>query len=186
MLLLLPLVFTSGCVTQTLWTKSALDNWNEPAPQNNLHLFAAGSQKDFLVVYDEIMERHDIVRTRAYFLDANLDRLAENRAPHFVSTNRECGLFPVPVYRLPASSGTNQLRGLFAVSDADGQSFTLHFKDGGSDLYHLPVYNDGTGKYKRAMLTPLAVTADLTIVGGVVGIWYVAAMAGAEDPFWIP
>lgn len=186
MLLLLPLVFTSGCVTHALWTKSALDNWNEPAPENHLHLFAAGSPKDFLIVYDEHEGRHDDIRTRAFFLDANLDRLAEKHAPHFVSTNRECGLSPVPVFRVSASCGTNQLHGLFAVSDPASESFTLYFADGGSDVYHLPVYNDGTGKLKRVALTPLTVTADLTVIGGVVGLWYVAAMGGSTDPFWIP
>jgi hypothetical protein len=184
MLLLTPLVLTSGCATHALWTKSALDNWNEPAQENNLRLFDGRSQKDFLIVYDEHRDRHDDTRTRAYFLYQNLDRVGQNRAPHFVSTNLACGLSPVPVFRSPSCCGTNRSAGPFAVTGINAHSFTLYFRDGGSESYQLPVYSDGTGKYKRAALTPLAVTADLTVVGGFVGIFCWACLAG--DNFSLP
>jgi hypothetical protein len=35
-------------------------------------------------------------------------------------------------------------------------------------LYTLPVYYDGMGEMERLALTPLAATADLSIVGGAV------------------
>jgi hypothetical protein len=133
------------------------------------------------------MERHDSIHTRAYFLNASRERLAQKCAPHFVSPNLAGDLSPVPVFRPPGPRGTNQPAGPFAVSGINDQTFRLYFGQGGSDLYHLPVYNDGTGKYKRAALTPLAVTADLTVVGGVCAICWWAERAGADNPIgWIP
>jgi hypothetical protein len=42
------------------------------------------------------------------------------------------------------------------------------------------VYADASGRAKQIALTPLAVVADLTILGGFVFIWYWAGRAGAE------
>ena len=45
------------------------------------------------------------------------------------------------------------------------------------DEYELPVYRDASGRVKQVLLTPVAVTADATIVGGVAayiclpGLW---------------
>jgi hypothetical protein len=44
-------------------------------------------------------------------------------------------------------------------------------------VYTLPVYYDGMGKMERLVLTPLAATADLTIVGGAV-----VYLVGSTDP----
>lgn len=185
-MLLLPLTLASGCATHALWTESKLDNWNEPAPQSNLRLFAADPPQDVLVLYEEYSDRCESIRTRAYLLNENQKRLAQNRAPLFVGTNQTNGLPAVPVFHLPTSLATNQQHGLFAIAATNNQSFTLYCGDRNLGSHDLPVYNDGTGKYKRVALTPLAVTADLTVVGGVAGVWCWACLAGASDPFWIP
>jgi hypothetical protein len=48
--------------------------------------------------------------------------------------------------------------------------------------FALPVYRDGMGQTERIALTPLAVTADLTIIGGAaavaVGALYGLAQSG--------
>jgi hypothetical protein len=169
MLLLLPLVLTSGCVTSALWTCSALDNRVEPAAKPNLRLYAATSPPDFLVVYDENWDRKHTHRTRAYFLNQNLECIRTERAPHFVDADLAYGLPPVPVFCWPFF-GTTQPSRPFAVINGKTPSFTLYFRDGGSRLYYLPVYNDGTVNFTRVVLTPLAVTANVIIVGGFIYI----------------
>jgi hypothetical protein len=41
------------------------------------------------------------------------------------------------------------------------------------------VYKDGVWQTQKALLMPLAVGADATIVGGVLGYWYLNAMAAS-------
>ncbi|HXI71546.1 MAG TPA: hypothetical protein VNN22_14420 [Verrucomicrobiae bacterium] len=41
----------------------------------------------------------------------------------------------------------------------------------------MPTYNDGQGRVEKIALTPVAVTADLTIVGGILGCWFAYGMA---------
>jgi hypothetical protein len=179
MLLLLPLGLGSGCTTSALWTESAMDNWNQPAVKSNLRLFAAGPPQDFLVVYDEYSDRHQTNTARAYFLYQNLERMAQKHGPHFVSVARAKGMAPVPVFPATIGSGTDHLARPFVISSTNDAAFTLYYSDGGSDLYHLPIYNDGTGKYKRAALTPLTVTADAAIAASIVGVIWWADLAGA-------
>jgi hypothetical protein len=190
MLLLLPLVFTSGCATKALWTCSALDNRVEPAAKPNLRLYATTSPPDFLVIYDASSGRKHTNSTRAYFLNQNLERIRSERAPHFVDVELAHGLPPVPVfYSSPVFDwslvyGTNQPSRPFAVSDAKAQSFTLYFRDGGSEFYHLPIYSDGTVNFTRVALTPLAVTSDVILVGGEICVlcFLAEVQSGASVP----
>jgi hypothetical protein len=177
-LLLLPLLaLASGCATSTLWTASTPDSWNQPATNANLRLFAAGPSRDFLVVYNQYSERHESPRTRAYFLNQNLECVAQKRAPHFVSATLAQGLVPVPVFSAPPLSDTNGLTRPFAVYSTKSGVFVLYYKNGGSDFYHLPVYNDSMGKYQRAASKTLAVTEEAGILIGLAGFLYVYVMA---------
>lgn len=171
--LLLPLL-ASGCVTHKLWTESKMDEWNEPAANPDLHLFHDKKRDDFLVVYDEYSDRHYTTRTRAFFLQQNRKALARQGRPHFVSTNSACRLAPVPVFCLPPANTSSPL---YAVTTTNGGSFTLVSGSQKSGPYSLPFYDDGIGRMKRIAWTPLTVTVDLTIVGGVVVIivWDVLA-----------
>ncbi len=161
--LLLP-VLTGGCVTRRLWSESTFDEWNEPAGDPHLRLFHADRENDFLVAYDEFCERSDQTKPRAYFLHQNHRALANHARPHFVNTNSVACLNHVPV--LP-QSGTNFPPGFYAVTTTNIGCFNLYQDSHSLGSFALPVYNDGVGRWERIAWTPLTVTADLTIVGGV-------------------
>jgi hypothetical protein len=173
--LLLPLL-TSGCATNALWNKTQLDASNEPAADPRLQLFDARQQKDFLVVYDEYSERHDSTHTRAYFLNQNEKRVEQGLKPHFVSTHLSRALPQIPVWPTSPLSNTNFSPTAYAFVSTNKQSFIIYSNGQGTN-HDLPVYNDGWGRTDRIALTPVAVTADLTIVGGVLGCYYIYALA---------
>ena len=173
---LLPLL-AGGCATHALWTKTELDAWNQPAVNGTVQLFDAGQQKDLLVVYDEYSERHDAVRSRAYFLNQNDPRVAQGRKPRFTTVPAETNLPPLPVLFM-APLSTNSPETVYAVLATNRQSFTL-YAGGRRTNHNLPVYNDGRGQTYRIALTPVAVVADLTIVGGVLGCFFIYALAEA-------
>ena len=175
-LLLLPLL-ASGCVTHKLWSESTLDEWNEPAGNPNLRLFQDVRQDDFLVVYDEYSDRHLTTRSRAYFLRPNLSLLAQHRCPDFVSTNSIHGLKPIQIFLLrPPNSPSPP----YAVTTGNPGEFTVTSAGHESGPYALPLYNDGVGRWERIAWTPLTVTADLTIVGGVLVIICWGALAQTD------
>ena len=165
-----------GCATDALWNKADLDAWNEPVQNADVHLYGAGGQTDFLVVYDEYSERNDSIRPRAYFLNENKKRVVRGQKPHFVSTRLARQLPPVPVFQTQPETGTNFPHILYAVLSTNRQSFAL-CSGGGKNAYDLPTYNDGRGKIYRIALTPIAVVADITIIGGYLGCWYLAGLA---------
>ena len=175
MLLLLPLL-SGGCLTHALWTRAALDDYKEPYALTDLQLFDA--KKDFLVVYQEYSERNDKIRTRGYLLHQNEIRLAANKRPKFINAGQSKGLEPVAVFSQPFDRGTNALPAVYAVAQTNHQSFTIYSNQLPAGAYDLPTYNDGKGKYERIALTPFSVIADLTIVGGFIGLEVWAARAG--------
>jgi hypothetical protein len=175
MLLLFPLL-TGGCATNALWNKTDLDAWNEPAQNADVRLFDARHKKDFLVLYDEYSERHDSIHTRAYFLNQNQKGVAQGQKPHFVNARLSHQLPPVPIFQTLPESDTNFSQTIYAVISTNRQSFTIYSGKEKTD-YSLAVYNDGRGQTARIALTPVAVTADLTIVGGFLGCWFIYALA---------
>jgi hypothetical protein len=175
LLSLLPAVAGSGCATHALWTKADFSDFNQPAQNVNLRLFADGSRDDLVVVYDEYSERHDSTRTRAYLLRENQTRIEQQRSPLFAKTNSFSALQPVPVF-LTTNAISAASPPFFAVLSTNSQSFTLCSNGHVTGPYALPVYNDGKGQMERIALTPLTATADLTIVGGVLGYYYVVAL----------
>ena len=162
----LALALGSGCATSALWNQAALDSWNQPADNAHLQLFQTPDQKNFLVVYDEYSERYDSVHTRAYLLNQNQKRINDRQAPYFANTNLVHGLKAVPVFSSPVVPGAD-LPSLFAVEGHE--SFTL-YENANTNAYDLPVYNDGRGTFYRVALTPPAVIADVTIIGGVLWV----------------
>ena len=175
-LALLLTLLTGGCATNALWNKTDLDAWNEPAQNSDVHLFDARHKKDFLVVYNEYSERHDSVRPRAYFLNRNEDRVAQGRKPHFVSARLSRELPPVPIFQTVTEADTNFPPTIYAVISSNQQSFTI-YSSGEKNDYGLAVYNDGRAQKIRIALTPVAVTADLTIIGGYLGCWFLYGLA---------
>jgi hypothetical protein len=178
--LLLPLIFGSGCATQALWDNENLEAVKEPADKPNLRLFDAKRHDDLLVVYDEYSERSNGIRTRAYWLNQNQTRVDQRRAPHFASPGLMQKLSPVPVfYATPGE--TNWTFAFYAVVETNRQSFTLYCNNGNISRHDLPTYNDGKGRVEKIALTPVAVTADLTIIGGYLGVWFLYGLAESGD-----
>lgn len=179
---LLPLIFSfslvNGCVTKALWTNGNLEAWNGPADSANLRLFEGGKRRDLLVVYDEYSERTGATHSRAYWLDKNEKRLEESRMPHFVSTNAAFRLSAVPIFD-SRPEGVGSTPSFYAILIANQQSFALYSGASQISSHILPEYNDGRGKMEKAALTPFAVTADVTIVGGFLGYLYLAALCNA-------
>jgi hypothetical protein len=174
--LLLTLLLANGCATPALWNDGNLEACKEPAGNPNLRLFDATRRNDVLVVYDEYSERNDKVHTQAYWLGKNQARMDQQHAPHFASTKLMDDLPAVPVFTGSTPGVTNTAPPLYAVMGTNQQSFTLYARGHPMGSHDLPVYNDGWGHVIKAGLTPVAVTADITIIGGVVGCWCAAAL----------
>jgi hypothetical protein len=167
---LLLLTLGSGCATKALWNNGNLEAIKEPASNINLRLFDAKRQNDLLVVYDEYSERNDGIHTRAYWLNENEALVHQRRTPHFVNANLMRNLPSVPVfYSTPGE--TNWTLSLYAVVETNQQSFTLYSDSNKIGSHDLPFYSDGKGKIEKIALTPVTVTADLTIVGGYLFLW---------------
>jgi hypothetical protein len=179
--LVLPLMLGSGCVTKGLWANGNLEAWNQPADKTNLRLYEEPNRKDLLVVYDEYKERSGATHARAYWLNENEERLEQRRTPDFVSTNSALHLTAVPVFVTPPDA-TNRPAELYALFTTSEQSFTLYSGCREIRCYRLPQYNDGKGKVEKAVLTPLAITADLSIVGGILGYAYLQGLANEYNP----
>jgi hypothetical protein len=182
LLSLLPALAGGGCATHALWTTSGLEDFNTPAENANLRLFADASCEDFVVVYDEYSERHDKTRTRAYLLRKNQTRIQQQRSPLCAKTKSFAALKPVPVF-LTTNAISAASPPFYAVLSTNCQSFTLCSNGNVTGPYVLPVYNDGKGEVERIALTPLAATADLTIVGGVLGCYYVRGLYESSQSF---
>jgi hypothetical protein len=174
------LISASGCATKALWNNENLEAVKEPADNLNLRLFDAKKHNDLLVVYDEYSERNDGVRTRAYWLNENQERIDQRRAPHFASTNLMRHLSPVPVFYSTLGE-TNWTFAQYGVVETNRQSFTLYSNNGKISRHDFPTYNDGKGRVEKIALTPVAVTADLTIVGGYLGVWCLYGLAQSGD-----
>jgi hypothetical protein len=167
------LALANGCMTRSLWTEAPLDNLNQPASPARLQVFQLPDQNDWLVVYDEYSERRDCSRTRAYLLNRNEARTAQHLRPVFSSDQPPQGSIALPVLSAPPASPPDSSGAFYAVATPDGQGFTIYSGNQAVSSHELPAYDDGTGAWKRAALTPLTATADLTIVGGyvLVHVW---------------
>ncbi len=172
----------SGCATSALWTSPGLECWKEPDQNPNLRLYDGAPCADFLVVYDQYSERSDTTHRVAYWMNENERRLNNRRAPEFVSPKLAVPLASIPTFNSVSERG-NSPPPVYALVATNGQSFTLYSDTLGVSSHDLPVYNDGKGKMEKAVLTPVAVTADLTIVGGVIGYWYLAELCYSGASF---
>ena len=179
------LILGNGCATHALWHNDNLEAWNQPAPTPNLRLFESKQPADILVVYDEYLERSDVIHPRAYWLKENQKLLAQGYAPHFVSTKSAVATTAVPVF--PTSANQSSQPPPYALVATNGQSFTLYLSNGTVETHDLPVYNDHKGKMEKFALTPLATAADITIVGGVFGYFFLEGLASSGASYsWKP
>jgi hypothetical protein len=182
--LFLPLLLAlaGGCATTAVWKEGTFESCNEPAGNLNLRLFQTSPQTNLLVIYDEFSERNQAVRTRAYWLNENQGLVDQHLRPHFTSTDSMRNLPAVPIFYEPIPARVNLPPTLCAVVATNKESFTLFLANRAVGSHDLPVYNDGKGQVERIAITPVAVTADLTIVGGYLGCWYLLGRAGYSGP----
>ena len=180
MLVALLSVWGGGCATSALWSNGNLEDCRMPDAGASLRLFEAPQKNDLLVIYREYSERTERVRPRAYWVKANESRIKRGKAPAFVNQRLAQGLKQVPVYQSQELVSKPAIPP-YALVETSGQSFTFFATDQTSCAYDLPVYNDGWGKYEKIAITPFAVAADLTIIGGVaavyVGYWYATSLS---------
>src|SRR6516162_788429 len=92
-------VLLGGCATRAVWEEGAF--LREPAIPTDLRLFHSSQRADILVEYNEYRGLHKLPRRRAYWLEANRDRLRSGRQPHFVPPGELAGLAPIPVFLPP-------------------------------------------------------------------------------------
>jgi hypothetical protein len=172
LLLLLLWLLESGCTcTHALWANGHLVACKEPAQYPNLNLFESRQRGDFLVVYDEYSERTDSVHRRAYWLNRNQSRVENEKSPVFARPGEASrqNLAPVPVFY--SKPGTVFVPEIYAVCDTNEQSFALFSAHGKIGSFNFPVYNDRWGNVEKVALTPVAVTADVTVAGGMAAIY---------------
>jgi hypothetical protein len=168
------LLFCSGCATNALWEEGTFARFHEPATPSKLELFENAKEKKMLIVYEEGNDENSAVHLRAYWTDPLASPPINSFRPKFVSPKNAKGLAQIPIGAAAVPTGysatlTNETHAFLLFKDASNVGF-----------FDLPVYADASGRAKQIALTPLAVVADLTILGGFVFIWYWAGRAGAE------
>ena len=78
------------------------------------------------------------------------------------------GLRPIDILLQEPQAGKEPGYHLYAVASTNGHKFTLFSPDNRLGLsYELPVYRASSGRLTQVFLTPPALVADATIVGGV-------------------
>jgi len=162
-------MFLGGCATSKVWEDGQFARFHEPATPSNLLLLESGRRRDVLVEYDEWRDRDDLSRRRAYWLEQNTARLQAGRKPRFVRIQHEPDLSPLPVVEAPP--GHVEVPGAHQYSIISNQAFVLYSGENKIGTYELPVYRDASGRVKQIAITPIAVVADLTIVGGFLFVW---------------
>ena len=169
----LPLLST-GCdtvrdssMTGRLWDAGGV-NRCLPAPKPNAKLYLTADRQDVLVTYDELREKNDAIRRRAFYFKPNVRRLEDRKKPRFVDPAKIVDLSLVQIPEVGTNASPQETI-LVKLSD-DGQEFTLLWS--GTDLgpYALPVYLDRGNETKRFLLTPLTATGDFIVVVVVVGV----------------
>ncbi len=181
----------AGCqsypFTRALWQESELVKHCAPAYHPNLQLYQSTRPADILVEYDEMRERDDRIRRRAYYLHANRQRIEARRKPRFVRTDTAQGLSPIPVFQASVSA-TNipPGAGVCATLSTNGFNFTVRSAAGVVSAFTLPAYEDSFTTAQRAALTPVTVVGDVVVgavlVGSVLGlIWLAHGAPGVAE-----
>ena len=184
-LLLLAMAAVPGCATHALWEDANLGTWHQPSPNSGLKLFHFRQPDELLVLYQESTPPHEARRTRAYLLYENEHRIEMHQHPKFVKIDSLAGLEPVPIFSATNSVASAPAPPLYAVLATNKLWFTVYSSGAVAGSYSLPEYWDGMGKMERIALTPLAVSADASIVGGaigaVLGLAYASHGSGSLD-----
>jgi hypothetical protein len=165
----------SGCATPALWEEGRFARYHEAADVSNLRLFQSKDGSDILVEYDEMRDGSDRIWHRGYWLTPNLERLADRRKPRFAHAEPSKGLESIAIFSSPGPLVPPAGGGSYAVVSTNGRAFTIWGSDKRKDEYELPVYRDVSGRVKQVLLTPAAITADVTILGAVAAYYSLPA-----------
>src|SRR5437667_8743495 len=173
----LPLLST-GCdtvrdssMTGRLWDAGGVNSCL-PAPKPNAKLYLTADRQDVLVTYDELREKNDAIRRRAFYFKPNVRRLEDRKKPRFVEPAKIVDLTLVQIPEVGTNASPQETI-LVKLSD-DGQEFTLLWSGIALGTHALPVYLDRGSETKRFLLTPLTAAGDFIVV-----VVVVAAAAGA-------
>lgn len=164
--LTLLLVGAAGCasddsifLTQRLWQSETFRHFHEPASDLRLEVYRSETPPDYLVTYDEVREKDGRIRRRAFYLQANSNRLSSRRRPDFVNPGKAAGLEAIPVDAIIA----------------DGDGWHLRKADGSTIGFPSPTYASRGGKALKILLTPLTIAGDTVIVGSILGVFVASA-----------
>jgi len=172
LVLLVGCCLLNGCATISVW--QGMNVTKEPALPTRLEVYHSETKHDFLIAYDEFRGTAHEPRRRAYWLRENATNISHNHKPHFVPINQASSLSAVPVFETFANarSATNAH---FVLLGPNGYTFKLCDEPGASDVFgeikdeiksnELPSYVSSAGRALQIALTPVAVAADVSIVG---------------------
>lgn len=163
-------------LTHKLWSDASLTDHYEPAGTRAVKSFQRPPSPRLLVSYDELRERNDTVRRRAFFLPDSAKTLAEHGKPGFTNPAPGAGWVEIPVIVAgePAPDAPVYLK-----LSADHRSFVI-VRGGCTDgPHHLPTYVDQSSTAFRVVMTPVAVVADVTVVALFCGVMFIYAYAHA-------
>jgi hypothetical protein len=178
-LCLLSGLFLSGCATEALWDADHFTSFHEPTIPSNLKVFSGAKPGRALVVYDQRKESEKSpLEKRAYWVDTASDSPSNPHKPKFVSLSKTNGLAALPLLPMPESVG-------FCVVTTNDQRFRFFMNGTEMGRHELPAYPGTGGRATQVALTPLAVTADITIIGGFIFVHAMAASAGSTFT-WAP
>jgi hypothetical protein len=185
-----PGLLLTGCetarhysLTYKLWDNTNLSSFDEPSPEPRLALFDVKNGNDVLVQYDSVSDKRNGIERRAYFLQPNRARIETRKKPRFVNLSTVGGLKVIPVFSVETTNKPSLEP--YAVVASDGRQFTLYRGNDNPELCKLPVYEEASGNLTRTALTPLAVTGDTLMVGGVAAfvgfiLWVEAGAPGVN------
>ncbi len=165
LLLVIPVMFLTGCATSALWSGDHFVHYRVPAVPVNLRLFQSGDTQDVLVQYDEWRDSKGPTRSRAFWLDQNEARVKEQSRPRFVGIAKAQGLSSIPIIEPAAFAGPPHAVGYYAIAANYDNTFKLERPGHPLQAYELPAYVEGSGRVKQVLLTPFAVAADVSIFG---------------------
>ena len=168
----------TGC-TAMLWNKSTFSTYYHPADPANLQLYYSDSRKDLLVQYDEAREREKKVQRRSYWLEPNLTIVNNGQKPQFVDASLD-SLTLVPLTAAQPVSPPTGFKGLYVVCQTHDPRFTLYSGTNELNSCTLPIYHANEQIAVKVLLTPPALVADATLVGGLIGV-YVMAHSDSDD-----
>jgi hypothetical protein len=160
----------SGCATSALWEEGRFARIYDPARPTNLRAFHSQKKDDVLVVYDELRDDNDSRHRRAYWLRENGGPVENPHRPHFVSTKAARDLPELLVFQTSETNAPPD-GGFYLVTAPNHQDFALYSGPQNLGDYQLPVYADPSGRVLQVLLTPVAVVADVTVVGGLIFIY---------------